>query len=135
MLDAGPFVDEGIIRQDRWVVIHLEFFGHGTTRRPAVSRSSAASSEIGHSSTSDRLFFRSDSARGAPSYPAVNGGTLSLIQVVSGKGLTSVPLLRDVTPASDSAASLRWLFKVDVDECLPSCERECETVECRCYWR
>jgi len=25
--------------------------------------------------------------------------------------------LRDVTPASDSAASLRWFFKVDVDEC------------------
>ena len=33
---------------------------------------------------------------------------------MSGKGLTSVPLLRDVTPASDSAVSLRWFFKVDV---------------------
>jgi hypothetical protein len=31
-------------------------------------------------------------------------------------GLTSVPLLRDVTPVSDSAASLRWFFKVDVDQ-------------------
>ena len=28
-------------------------------------------------------------------------------------GLSSVPLLRDVTPTSDSAASLRWFFKVD----------------------
>ena len=54
---------------------------------------------------------------------------------MSGKGLTSVPLLRDVTPASDSAASLRWFFKVDVDECLPSCERECETVEWWCHNR
>ena len=35
---------------------------------------------------------------------------------MSGKGLTSVPLLRDVTPASDSAVSLRWFFKVDVTE-------------------
>ena len=34
---------------------------------------------------------------------------------MSGKGLTSVPLLRDVTPASDSAVSLRWFFKVDVE--------------------
>ena len=30
-------------------------------------------------------------------------------------GLASVPLLRDVTPASDSAVSLRWFFKVDVE--------------------
>ena len=36
--------------------------------------------------------------------------------VVSGMGLTSVPLLRDVTPASDSAVSLRWFFKVDFDQ-------------------
>jgi len=27
-----------------------------------------------------------------------------------------VPLLRDVTPTSDSAASLRWFFKVDFDQ-------------------
>ena len=31
-------------------------------------------------------------------------------------GLASVPLLRDVTPASDSAVSLRWFFKVDVED-------------------
>ena len=37
---------------------------------------------------------------------------------MSGKGLTSVPLLRDVTPASDSAVSLRWFFKVDVEAIL-----------------
>ena len=35
---------------------------------------------------------------------------------MSGMGLASVPLLRDVTPASDSAVSLRWFFKVDFDQ-------------------
>ena len=31
-----------------------------------------------------------------------------------------MPLLRDVTPASDSAASLRWFFKVDVADAVVS---------------